>query len=338
MQVTETLEAFRAHANRLPAIDTRLHPHDLQARAHAMTDACRCAAPIQLDLDPSQQQALQDLGMPGQSGVHILTGPPGSGKTLVLRSVIQQCAHRNLLVSATSASAAQTLLPGFADTVHAVFRIPTGRNLTQFDVTSTAGQLLSHGRVFVIDEFSMLNCQMFQWILNRVREAQELRTDHDVLSSNLFILCGDLCQLPCVCRARSCSARARSSGGICPVHHIILHPVVARAYLSTHGASTLRLHRLRVNHRNSGMAETLARICEGPLSEGDVDRLVNAGRVRSEAPRDAITLCSHRHLVRTNGPPLPAFAMSSHPLLFSNVTFRCSGATLQHRRLLTPVP
>ena len=123
-----------------------------------------------------------------ESGVKILTGPPGSGKTALIKLLIQlykeQFKGRKIRLAATTGRAAQVMKEACgmrAETVHKLLDLrmiddmPAGKNLNNPIDAS----------FIIVDEVSMLDLQMFSLLLSAVKTGSILLLvgDKDQLES-----------------------------------------------------------------------------------------------------------------------------------------------------------
>ena len=123
------------------------------------------------------------------SGIKILTGGPGTGKSTVINGLIKlfKKLHPNSTVSicAPTGRAAQKIKEitnHNATTIHKLLNIRpyTSDNKENFDVDKIDADLL------VVDEFSMVDTKLFAYLINAVKPTSTI------------ILCGDEFQLPSV--------------------------------------------------------------------------------------------------------------------------------------------
>lgn len=276
-------------------------------RAQALSAEAAAALPADLQLDPSQAAAVEYLTTPGARGLCIVTGGAGTGKSLVARTLVRELAETRGVCLMASTNEAGQLLSTFADTVHATCNIPiNGYLFPPYDAGHPHSHTLATCSVFLIEEFSMLNKQVFEHAITRIGHAQ-LSSSDEALSNNLIILIGDEAQCPPICGPR-CTTYA----GVCLCHNIAADTSFKAAYQSN------RCFRLAVNHRNPGFAHTLEAIRDQharPLTQAWVDANINAPLVRiSPVPLDARVLCSHHAEVDTyNAAIMDALAVDGAP-------------------------
>ena len=121
-----------------------------------------------------------------------LHGMGGTGKTYLLKQFIEYCnqANRNVAVVATTAVAATNY--EHAATIHSFFHFNTGI-IEENSVNLMQIHTLENVDVLIIDELSMVRCDLFDTILYTIEEAERLYKKKIQL-----VLCGDVGQLPCV--------------------------------------------------------------------------------------------------------------------------------------------
>lgn len=151
-----------------------------------------------MTLNPQQQQALETV-MNG--GNVFLTGPGGTGKTFLIRRILNECALKNKKVAITALTGCAALLLGEgAKTVHSWAGIGLGKDsapkIAQ-EIRKTRRDVLYRWlttRVLIIDEVSMMSPDLLS-LLSTVGQL--------VRKSPLFpfggiqvILVGDFAQLP----------------------------------------------------------------------------------------------------------------------------------------------
>jgi ATP-dependent exoDNAse (exonuclease V) alpha subunit len=146
------------------------------------------------DLQPNKEQrrVIRDL-LGRASGIAVLSGGPGTGKTFVTRHLIHEWRKlgKRLVITGTTGPAA-TRLSAAARTVHSAFAIPTGGQfLTPLGAFHPARLLLQHADVIIIDEMSMLSNPVFQTVLYRLHQC----CGGDALKNKLVLLVGDHAQV-----------------------------------------------------------------------------------------------------------------------------------------------
>ena len=143
-------------------------------------DALRDAGALGSDYvphDPKQRAAVERITAPGAVGLLWLDGGPGTGKTLVTKCCIhilrQLALRRNqpdsgVHISASSAKAARRLSRD-AKTSHTAFYIPAKGPLQAASGDQEWYQRAIRGRVFLLEEYSMLSSQHLAFILHRLK-------------------------------------------------------------------------------------------------------------------------------------------------------------------------
>lgn len=121
-----------------------------------------------------------------------LHGTGGTGKTYLLKQFIEYCnqVNRNVAVVAPTAVAATNY--EHAATIHSFFHFDTGV-IEENSVNLMQIHTLENVDVLIIDELSMVRCDLFDTVLYTIAEAERLYKKKIQL-----VLCGDVGQLPCV--------------------------------------------------------------------------------------------------------------------------------------------
>ncbi|KAG2496073.1 hypothetical protein HYH03_005992 [Edaphochlamys debaryana] len=211
--------------------------------AAATTSAIREALATkfaELDGSPytAEQQVVVDAIKTRSSGLLVLTGGPGSGKTFMtkkLRRELRQAGKTVHLSASTGAAAVR--LSRFTVTNHSAFDLPvSGRGLQSWALAQSElhpkSQVLRNTDVFIIDEFSMMTDVEVMLILTRLFHAGGCQCLEDALKHKLLILVGDHAQLPPVCKCQRHTAEADGfmlnvPQSICQDCHIASNPYLA---------------------------------------------------------------------------------------------------------------
>lgn len=142
----------------------------------------------------TQKKALKIL----KSGKNVfLTGPPGSGKTFLLKEFISNLRSENTPVAVTASTGiAATHLEG--KTIHSwsgvgVKKELTGRQMSQILKKPYIRDSLVNSEVLIIDEISMMNPEQFALVDLLCRRA---RNDAAPFGGLQVVLSGDFFQLP----------------------------------------------------------------------------------------------------------------------------------------------
>jgi exodeoxyribonuclease V alpha subunit len=179
------------------AYPPRLHQAevDLARRLGELLRADRARPPPLVageELSAGQRQA---IAICGEAGVAVITGGPGTGKTTVVRALVQtwERARRSVTLAAPTGRAAKRLAEATGRTAQTVHRLlEWGRPARDVDGYARAGPF---GRgddnplpadLLVVDEASMLDVQLARGLVAAVRPGATL------------VLVGDVDQLPSV--------------------------------------------------------------------------------------------------------------------------------------------
>lgn len=142
-----------------------------------------------------EQQRAFDMFLSGKS--FFLTGSAGTGKSHIIKHIVQYCTENNVKFAVTAMTGvAASLISG--QTMHKW----TGLGLLDGSVESLTAKVFSKGaslmdrwrttEVLIIDEVSMMNQELFEK-LNSI--AQKVCENRDFFGGMQVILCGDFAQL-----------------------------------------------------------------------------------------------------------------------------------------------
>ena len=113
-------------------------------------------------LNADQEKVIRDL-MESLSGLHCLSGPPGSGKSFTIKVLTDRlrAGHKIVVLTATTGCAA-VRLSVFAQTAHTCFSLPfeNGKLVMPLNPANPKFAILNNADVFIVDEYSMLTCQV----------------------------------------------------------------------------------------------------------------------------------------------------------------------------------
>lgn len=150
-----------------------------------------------IDTDNREQQIAYDI-VANTAKCLFITGKAGSGKTTFIRR-IQKEINKNFLVLAPTGIAALTAQ---GQTVHSFFGFPMEAigPTTKFQVSQANKELLHHIDTIIVDEVSMLRCDMVDGMDRYLRLAFK---NNLPFGGKQMIFVGDLSQLPPVLRKGS---------------------------------------------------------------------------------------------------------------------------------------
>lgn len=159
----------------------------------------------ELSLNSDQQSIFDHIQKSNFTGLHVVTGGPGTGKTYLINKIVQHCTQtlrRHVLVTASTGIAASRLPGGL--TVHSALRLGPGKKTTiQHNILPTGSAEYARcvaSSVFIIDEAFMLTADLLQTVLSRFASVNEdIYFSEDILENKCIILLGDENQLPPVC-------------------------------------------------------------------------------------------------------------------------------------------
>lgn len=106
-------------------------------------------------------------------------------------AVVLQCA---------STGAAAMRLSKHARTAHSLLRIPVSGSQRYYSVRNMEYHLLRRADVLIIDEYTMLQAQDLEFILNTIRLCKGAQTTREALLHIAIVFVGDPKQLRAICR------------------------------------------------------------------------------------------------------------------------------------------
>jgi hypothetical protein len=243
---TQQHQQLRQQQEVLQALQQRLLPHPQLGEVPCASPSSApapdgCPADVPFDLLGAEQQAaivqveqlLQSCqahpaGSAAAAGpcpkpqMFVLSGGPGTGKSTTTKTLVSrlQAAGYNVLLTATTASAAERLgLPG-TDTIDAVMYLLPGKSLQCFHKDNPKLLALIAADVIICDEFSMLDQHKLYEVLYRLKSASTPGG-----RPKLLVLVGDPAQLPPVCHCKHDPDHCN----ICRNCHLMFSPVFQAA-------------------------------------------------------------------------------------------------------------
>lgn len=136
-----------------------------------------------------------DLVRKGQS--FFITGKAGTGKTMLLKKIVQECRARgkNIAVTAPTGIAAKN---AEGKTLHSMFGLNThvfipGKTTRWYRLDTTREMVIKNLDILIIDEISMVRCDVFDMIDHALRRIKKNKKPFGGVQVVLF---GDLFQLP----------------------------------------------------------------------------------------------------------------------------------------------
>ncbi|KUH47604.1 ATP-dependent DNA helicase [Mycoplasmopsis meleagridis] len=137
------------------------------------------------ELSSKQQQAfIKAIDYP----VSIITGPPGTGKSYVVREIYNNFLNSNIkkneiqILAPTGRAAANLIQKGLDNvrTIHSFLKIPKEEKFKNI------GEINNDLKILIIDEFSMVNIDIFDFLLKKCPKIKKL------------VIIGDNNQIPCI--------------------------------------------------------------------------------------------------------------------------------------------
>ena len=250
-----------------------------------------------------EQQTLFDRILAAESGLYVISGPPGCGKSLLTKKLavaLEAQGRRTMLMASTGIAAVR--LSESATTVHSSFAITAKRTMfSVMSATSASYQELLAANVFLIDEFSMLTSHTLNYLILRLKQVHNSHVEGDGdghvmfgqgrgLEKVLLIFVGDHAQLPAVCwhaqmetsdiclQCRISTSPHWASAVLCELFQSVRHR-------SDPGLQTL-LDEMRYKIPSAELLETTLKDCY--CSEEDM---------LAQAVQDSVVLCSHNQVV-----------------------------------------
>ena len=148
-------------------------------------------------LTEDQQQAFDKIVNKG-SGLVLLAGGPGSGKSFLTRRLIIKFAEQNrkILITGVSGTAAKNL-SSFASTVHSTFSIPAalGQPMNTLAITNPMRPIISAAEAIIIDEISMMSRGLFDNVIIRLQQLHKVSTREELFKKVLIVWVGDDAQV-----------------------------------------------------------------------------------------------------------------------------------------------
>ena len=154
-------------------------------------------------MNQKQQQAFDEIFI-NKNNVFV-TGLGGTGKTFLIKNIIQKCNKSGISYGATSMTGISAQLFG-GTTLHSFTGIGKGEDsvdklLTSIEKNRNALKRWIHTRILIIDEISMMSQMLFEK-LNEI--GQRIRNQKKLFGGIQLIVCGDFLQLPPVKNPHFC--------------------------------------------------------------------------------------------------------------------------------------
>lgn len=124
-----------------------------------------------------------------------LTGGAGTGKTVVLKEACRCLKEAGKIVLVCAPTGIAAVHAG-GTTIHSLFGFPAGSVINHsekygYTLMTRVPTLIRHADVIIIDEISMVRCDLFDAIVESILRAEKITGRHIQL-----IVCGDFYQLP----------------------------------------------------------------------------------------------------------------------------------------------
>lgn len=274
----------------IPTVDLRDNINNLfeEMGSHLLTshDNPHDRHEVSSPLTPSQQEVYDNLIRPGQSGVHIILGSPGAGKTYMTKVLIDTYKSQNKkLVLCSSTGIAATRLHACATTVHNAFVIPPNGFLAPFSPSHPKYAALRDADVIIIDECSMMTAKTMLHVMYRIAQVENSQDPEVYMKRKLVILVGDLCQLPPVCKHQV------SENDVCVACHITSYP---------HWSKAVK-HHLHTSYRHANdsiFSQFLNQIRMDRATQAAIDAVlsdcyIHQDKVIEYIHKDTTILCTH---------------------------------------------
>ena len=168
-----------------------------------------------------EQQSIFNKLYETETGLHIITGTPGSGKTFLIKYIMyKEISAGNTVVVTSTTGTSAARISSIAKTAHQQFALPRSRDLFRSPLQQTDARSLEirHASVIIIDEFSMLTNLAFHQIMLQISNACNI-TLQSIRSQKKVIFFGDPGQLPAICEHTK-----RKNTEICESCHLLSSP------------------------------------------------------------------------------------------------------------------
>lgn len=218
-------------------------------------------------------------------GVHVISGVPGAGKTLMAKAltVYFESTGKQILLCAWTGPAA-CRLSHRALTAHSTFLIPASGPLPVLPPSHPMFQRILAADVILIDEFSMITSHLFNMIMYRIKQV--CNTAGCNIKTKLIILLGDPAQLPPVCHHQTCE------NDVCAQCHITASPfwpLVTKHFLS----SSVR-HVADPDYINFLQFVRNGQVTQELIDDVLGDRMFSPLHIASLADENTTYICTHR--------------------------------------------
>ena len=144
---------------------------------------------------------LNDLQMSALNAVSVglnvfLTGPPGTGKSFVLKEIIAMLKEKDRKIATTSSTGCSAVLIG-GQTIHSFLGMGIGNTscesiCTRLKQNKSKFKQIYELQTLIIDEISMIDDQTFEHISNILKKVKD---DRRPFGGTQTIFVGDFCQL-----------------------------------------------------------------------------------------------------------------------------------------------
>ena len=297
--------------------------HEVSAAAREnLLPACTTFTPVGTYADLNTEQRTVFTHISQQAGLHVVSGPPGSGKTFLVRILghhLESTLDANIVYAATTGVAALRLHPS-ARTAHSAFKLPASKRdwLRDLHPASPQYQSILHGSVFVVDEYSMATASLFRLFINQLMRVKQICSMDGLLHRVRIILVGDHAQIPPVCHCR------REHGTLCRRCHIHYSPLWQYATVHHLGVSMRHatdlvfsrfLMRIRSEMALQTYIDSVLSECYVPNREAVIERGVT---------HDTTVLCTHNEDVIWYNQEILTALFAEHEILQLHPKWSCT--------------